>query len=105
MTEQVERKPRARIIRVESEFDPLPQGNCFFDGQPLVQKQIDYEFMEHGKLWRVPKVWASVCETDGKAFFAPEVGDSIDNRVFEITFPELSRIARLEARLQGNSTS
>jgi hypothetical protein len=82
------------VIDVESKLDLSPPGRCFFDGKPLKPKRICYEFSMYGRRWRVPSVWARVCEK-GHTFFAPEVSNVIDKQVFEIAYPKESKLGKL----------
>lgn len=84
---------RVRVIKVHSEFDPSSSMLCC--GGATIQKQIDYQITVNDERFRVPKVWADVCETCNQAYFAPEVGAAITDRIFEKQHPMEGKIAQL----------
>ncbi len=88
---------RARIIRVESRFNPSSQGTCRFDGQPLDQRQIDYRLTVNHERFRIPEVWANVCPSnpDEHIFFDPDVGNKITDVIFRRQHPVEDKLSQL----------
>lgn len=88
-------RPRAKIIRVESEFDPESKMVCC--DQPTVQQQLNYELTINGERFRIPKVWASVCQIkpDKDIYFNPEVGNKIMDTIFRRQHPVEYKLSQL----------
>lgn len=89
--------PAQKVVEIEvfSEFDH--SSNMLCCGKPTIQKQIDYTISVNDELLRIPKVWASVCQSCNQPFFAPDVGTAISNGIFELQNPLETKIANLLA--------
>jgi hypothetical protein len=85
----------AIVIEIESRFDPDCKMACPFDSTPTEQKKINYGITINDQRFVAPGVWASVCPEGGESFFAPEVGNAIMGRIFEIQHPQRALLSKL----------
>lgn len=88
-------KERATLVRVESQFDPESKMVCC--DQSTIQQEINYELVMNGERFRIPKVWASVCQIkpDEDIYFNPKVGTKIMDTIFRRQHPVEYRLAQL----------